>query len=239
MFHVKHRSCPTSSCHSSEPHGRRRATRSRLSAVARLDEQSRQRREGLWSVRRTPAKFLAIAAFLAGATSGLDAGADPQVNAGLRTGVAGVGDNAWWDRTRFHLGAHGDVMLGRSKNADFGLGPYAEIFTNWGDLQLGAGASAHLPIHSVLPIVLSAGAYGRKNPNDGWEPGVSAELFWGSRSYNYEAPYVMVGGLVVGLRQGLGDSKERSIIIAAHIDAGLLSAPFVLLYEAIRGGPPK
>lgn len=182
-----------------------------------------------------PALLLAAALLGLLLATSSSAHADPQVNVALRTGVAGVGDNAWWDKTRFHLGGHADVLLGRTKNAHFGLGPFAEVLTNWGDVQFGAGASALVPVHHVLPFVLSAGAYGRRSPSGTWEPGVSAELFWGARSYNHSSCYVMAGGVAVALRQGLGDSHERSIVIAAHIDAAALSLPFVLLYEALRG----
>jgi hypothetical protein len=127
------------------------------------------------------------------------------------------------------------VLFGRARNRDWGIGPYAEAFTNWGDFQAGGGVSVLAPVHAYLPVVLSAGPYARKAPDLSWEPGVSAELFWGSRSFNFSSSYVMAGGLVLQARQGLGASGERSVVLGAHVDAGVLALPFVLLYEAIRG----
>jgi hypothetical protein len=155
---------------------------------------------------------------------------------GLTLGAAGVSKAPdIWSSTRLHLGAHGDVLFGRKSNDDFGIGPFAEVLTAFNDLQVGGGASALLPVHSYLPLVLSAGGYGRYARADGWEPGVSGQLFWGSRSYNYHGNYVLAGGLRLEFRQGLGASEERSVILAAHLDGQVLALPFVFLYEWIRG----
>jgi hypothetical protein len=187
-------------------------------------------------MRSSPALFATTLALLLIARPSW---AEPQVNVGVRAGVAGVGNSAWWSSTRFHVGAHGDVLFGRQCNASFGAGPYAEVLTNWGDLQTGGGASLLLPIHSYLPLVVSAGGYARNAKGLGWEPGATAEIFWGARSYNYTSTYVMAGGLVLQARQGFGDSKERSVVIAVHLDGEVLALPFVLLYEAISGGRAK
>ena len=162
--------------------------------------------------------------------------AEPQANVGVTAGIAGTGQQgSWWSDTRFHLGAHGDVLFGRKRNLDFGIGPYAELLTTFNDLQGGGGVSGLLPVHPYLPIVLSGGGYGRYSGEWGWEPGVAAQLFWGSRSYNYTSSYVMAGGLRLEARAGLGSSEERSIIIAAHIDGEVLTLPFLFVYELIRG----
>lgn len=168
---------------------------------------------------------------------GLPSGAraDPQANIGLRPGVAGVGDDQWWDRSRFHLGLHGDVIYGRRRNADFGVGPYAEVLTQASSVQGGAGLTLHLPVHSYLPVLLSAGAYERWHTEAGWSPGIAAEVFFGTRSYNYHSSYVMAGGLVLQARYGIGSVEERSVIVAAHLDGQVLSLPFLLLYEALSG----
>lgn len=167
---------------------------------------------------------------------GLPARAEPQGNVALTAGVAGVssGDRVW-SATRMHLGLHADTLFGRSRNADFGLGPYAEGLTAFNDLQVGGGASALVPVHPYLPLVLSGGAYGRHSGEFGWEPGVAAQVFWGSRSFNYRSWYVMAGGLRLEFRQGLGDSRERSVVVAAHLDGEVLMLPMLLAYEWIRG----
>ncbi len=91
------------------------------------------------------------------------AGAEPQVNAALTAGIAAVGEGGqWWARTTPHLGVRGDAILGRTGNKDFGLGPFVEVLTAFSDVQVGGGASAHIPVHGYLPIVVSAGGYGRR-----------------------------------------------------------------------------
>ena len=165
--------------------------------------------------------------------------AEPQGNAALTIGVAGRGyDREIWDETAFHLGLHGDLMFLREDTRDFGLGPYLELQTlAFDELQFGGGASVLLPVIEWAPVVVSAGAYGRKGDDSfGLEPGVTGQVFWGSRSYNFHSNYVMAAGLVGQLRVGLGDSRETSIVIAAHLDFAALSLPFVFLFEAARGG---
>ncbi len=165
--------------------------------------------------------------------------ADPQATVGLTMGAAGAGLNrSIWQATAFHLGVHGDVLFGRERNADFGLGPYAELLTNgFDEIQFGGGVSGLLPVLDTFPIVLSAGAYGRKATGAfGLEPGLAGELFFGSRSFNFHAPYVMTAGLIGQLRYGLGPSKETSIVVAAQVDFAILTLPFVFLINAARGG---
>ncbi len=164
------------------------------------------------------------------------AAADPQGNVGLTIGAAGVAQRPqWWTETRMHLGLRGDMLFGRQRNAGAGVGPYAEAMTAFDDVQAGGGVSVLVPVHPYLPLVLSGGGYGRHTGAFGWEPGAAAELFWGSRSYNPDSWYVMAGGLQLQLRQGLGDSKERSLIIAAHLDGEVLMLPFLLVYGWVRG----
>lgn len=167
--------------------------------------------------------------------------AEPQGTAGLTIGAAGAGLNREvWDRTVFHLGIHGDVLFGRSKNTDFGAGPYLELLTHaFDEVQFGGGASFLFPVVEYLPIVLSVGAYGRKG-NDlfGVEPGITGQLFWGTRSYNFHANYVMQAGIIGQMRYGLGASKETSIVIGAHLDFAAMSLPFLFVINAIRGGSP-
>jgi hypothetical protein len=170
-----------------------------------------------------------------------DVHADPQASAGLTIGAAGAGfDRKIWDKTAFHLGLHGDVLFGRDEATDFGVGPYVEILTNgFDELQLGGGLAILFPVIPTFPIVLSLGAYGRTgfeafSP----EPGLAGELFFGSRSYNFHANYVMSAGLIGQMRYGLGPSKETSILVGAQIDLAILSLPVVFLINAARGGSP-
>lgn len=143
-------------------------------------------------------------------------------------------EGRWWDDTRFHLGGRGDVIFGRHQNHDWGVGPYAEVMTSFDDASVGGGASGHVPVHGYLPVVVSAGGYGWKGP-EGWEPGLTGQVFWGSRSFNYHSWYIVAGGLVVQGRYGLGESSERAVVVGLHLDGQVLALPLVLLYEAVSG----
>lgn len=165
--------------------------------------------------------------------------ATPQGTAGLTIGAAGAGEqHRLWDKTLFHLGVRGDVLFGRDKPYDFAVGPYAEIGTlTFREVQFGGGVSGLLPVVDFLPIVLSIGAYGRKSKEvSGVEPGVTAQLFWGTRSFNFHGNYVMTAGLISQLRYGLGPSKETSIVIGAQLDFLAMSLPALFVINAIRGG---
>ena len=165
--------------------------------------------------------------------------AEPQASVGLTLGAAGEGyDRHLWQRTAFHLGLHGDVLFGRSNTSDFGIGPYAEIFTHaFDEVQVGGGISGLLPVLDPFPIVLSVGAYARKGSDKFQvEPGLAGELFWGTRSYNFHSRYVLSGGLLAQMRYGLGPSRETSIVLAAQVDLGVLVLPVLFLITAARGG---
>ena len=163
--------------------------------------------------------------------------AEPQTTAALTLGAVGAGArHAVWEATKVHVGLRGDVLLGRSGPRDFGLGPYLEAGTfGFSDLQVGAGASALMPVHDTLPLVVSAGGYARAAGGT-VEPGLSAALFWGTRSYNFDSSYGMAAGLLVAGRYGLGASGETAILVGAQLDLRAMSLPFVLLADLVRGG---
>lgn len=165
--------------------------------------------------------------------------ANPQGTAALTIGVAGRGyHRKVWDETAFHLGLRGDVLFGQEGPADFGVGPYAELFTHaFDELQFGGGASLLLPVIDTFPIVASVGAYGRLGDDAfGVEPGVAAAIFFGARVHNFSAGYSMAGGLLLEGRIGLGESQETSLLIGAQLDAAFLGLPIVFLIDAIDGG---
>ncbi|EYF03593.1 hypothetical protein [Chondromyces apiculatus] len=173
-------------------------------------------------------------------TASTAARADPQGTAALTVGLAGVGaERALWDTTVFHLGVRGDVLFLRDGPRDIGLGPYAEVLTHaFDELQLGGGASLLLPVSETMPLVLSAGAYGRSGEaRYGFEPGLAASIFWGSRSYNFHSSYGMAGGLLVQGRVGLGSSGESAVVIGAQLDLAILTMPVVLLVNALKPSP--
>ena len=167
------------------------------------------------------------------------AAAEPQGSVSLTAGVAGRAyHRRFWDETEFHLGLHGDVLFGRSSTHDFRVGPYAEVLTDgFDEIQAGIGASILLPIIDSIPLVLSAGPYGRIGKGGcGVEPGVAGAVFWGSRSYNFSANYAMSLGVFTQIRAGFGPSKETTLILGAQMDLAFLSLPIVFLVDAIRGG---
>jgi hypothetical protein len=174
------------------------------------------------------------------ALAGGAARAEPQGTAGVTVGVAGVGlDRAFWDATVFHLGLRGDVLFGREGNSDFGIGPYGELLTHaFDEMQLGAGGAVLLPVLDTLPVVASAGIYGRFGDDPfGLEPGVAGSLFWGSRSYNFHSNYVMSAGILAELRVGLGESRETSIVLGAQLDLAFISLPVVMLINGLGDSP--
>jgi hypothetical protein len=165
--------------------------------------------------------------------------ADPQGNASLTIGLAGRGyHRRLWDKNEFHLGLRGDVLFGRESTHHFGVGPYAEALTDgFDEIQAGFGASFLIPIIDSLPIVVSAGPYGRLGPGGyGVEPGLATSLFWGSRSYNFNANYVMAFGLLTQFRYGFGPSEETTFIVGLQADLAFLALPAVYIVDAIRGG---
>ncbi len=164
--------------------------------------------------------------------------ADPQWNAGLITGVCGQGaDGHYWQHTCWFNGLTADVLFGRSRDSDFGLGPYAELTTaGFDDIRPGGGLSALVPWHPIFPMVLSVGGYGRHS-DVGWEPGVATYLFLGSRSYNFHSSYGITAGLSLGYQHGLGDTRENAIVIALRLDGLLVALPFIAGYSLIKGAP--
>jgi hypothetical protein len=160
--------------------------------------------------------------------------AAPQYNAGLLAGAAarGVGSSLWAD-TVFYGGIRGDVMLGRTAPGDFGAGPYVAVTTAaFDDARLAGGGSLHLPMDDTFPLVLSAGAFARAF-DGAVKPGMQTQLFFGTRSYNYHADYVIAAGLVAGVDYSLSDGNESVFVLAAQIDGLLLALPFIILGQAL------
>jgi len=166
--------------------------------------------------------------------------AAPQLSSTLALGVAGNGDRSHlWTSTDFAAGLRAELLFGRNRDADFGLGPFVEVLTATGfsDGQVGGGATLLVPIHPYLPVTLSLGGYlGRSSGT--WQPGISSELFWGSHGYNYGSFYALSAGIFMAGRQGIGDARDVSIVAGARLDLELIALPAVLLWNAVRGGDP-
>lgn len=162
------------------------------------------------------------------------ASADPQFSAGLTTGLALTdlrADNA--PRVAYHLGGRFDVLLLRQAPRDMGLGPYVDVATEAFDtFQAGGGLEWLVPAGETA-FIFSGGGFGRTS-RFGWEPGVEATIFWGSRSYNYHSTYGLGVGLFLQGRYGFGDGKQTDALAGVQIDLAYFALPFVFLYEAVH-----
>jgi len=136
---------------------------------------------------------------------------------------------------RAHLGLRGDALFGRASPWDVGYGPYGEVLTTGDDVSLGVGGSVLLPVHDVLPVVCSVGMYGRRGGGD-WNPGVTGQIFWGVRSFNYHGRYEMAVGVTLQGRVGLGTGAGNALVVALQLDGSLIAMPVVFAVNAFRGG---
>ena len=165
------------------------------------------------------------------------ADAGPTSNVGFTVGPALRGDERVGVRTvDFHLGLRGDVLFLRKHVLDVGVGPWAFVSTHaFDELAWGGGLTTLLPVTEMLPFTLSAGAYGRVG-NDPWgvEPGAVASVGFGARSHNFSAAYDLAAQLLVEGRLGFGPQAERTIVLAAQIDAAVFVLPFLFLAGAFR-----
>lgn len=132
------------------------------------------------------------------------------------------------------MGLHGDVLFFRKSDRDMAFGPYVETLTvAFETFEVGGGVSWLIPVFEHFPLVVSAGAHARGYPG-GWEPGLHAMLWMGSRSYNFDSIYGLAAGLYVEGRWGLGDGQQADILGGVQLDLELFALPFVLLYNALR-----
>jgi len=161
--------------------------------------------------------------------------ADPQWTVGL------VGGGAWGAPLAeqgtsggFFGGVHGDVLLGRERERDFAVGPYARLASmRFEDARFSGGGSVLVPVWSGMPLVLSGGAFWRAGVG-GAGPGVEVWGFWGLRGHNFHGDYSLANGVVFGWQREVGGRDGGSVVIGAQLDAALVALPFVLLYEAAR-----
>lgn len=159
--------------------------------------------------------------------------AEPQISAGLTTGV-GLTDlrASNGPRVAYHLGGRLDCLLLRSRANTMALGPYVGVATEAFDtFQGGGGIEWLIPIGEPV-LVLSAGGFARTS-RFGVNPGGEATLFFGSRSFNYHATYGLGVGLFAQGRWGLGEGKQADAIFGAQVDLAYLALPFIFAYEAV------
>jgi len=190
-------------------------------------------RSGLRPERCTHA---AAGAFLAACivASSSPAQATPQITSVATTGLAFTdlrASNA--PRVAYHLGARLDVLFLRDKPKDMALGPYIDVATHAFDtFETGGGLAWLVPLEATA-FVFSGGAFARTS-RFGWEPGVAATIFWGSRSFNYHSAYAVGVGLFAQGRYGFGDGKQADAIGGVQVDLEYLALPFVFAYQALK-----
>jgi hypothetical protein len=171
---------------------------------------------------------------LALAVSARPASGAPQANLGVTLGGAAAGLRTE-PHAAFHLGARGDLIFLRERDADMGVGPYVELLTVAFDtLETGGGGEWLVPFSNEFAFVFSGGAYARRAPGYAWEPGVATGIFVGGRSYNFSSLYALGTGLFVQGRYGLGDAKQADVLIGVQLDLSVFAFPFIFAYEALR-----
>jgi hypothetical protein len=174
-------------------------------------------------------RALAAFAFTSLAASG--SAASPQGHVAARTSVCGVGSDAVWEETRFCGGVTGDLLFGRKRNGDFGLGPFAEVTTaGFWDARYGGGLSALAPVMSDFPLVLSLGVFGHETQS----VALGAQVFFGLRSYNFHGNYNLAAGAVLAAYRDLAADRATLVTLGLELDAVVLAMPFLLAAGALH-----
>jgi len=162
--------------------------------------------------------------------------AQTEWNVAAQTSLCGIGTDGVWQKTAFCGSFRGDVLFGRSRNADYALGPYATVGTaTFSDVRFGGGLSLLIPtLEGDFPIVLSAGALSR-NADDFR---LSGEAFFGLRSHNFHGShYAMASGLVLGGDAAVSGSHGSTLYVGLQLDGMWLALPFILGYEWLHPAP--
>lgn len=159
------------------------------------------------------------------------AGAAPQADVGVTAAGCGRVHPARSD-FGFCLGGRGDLWLLRTRDTDWGVGPYTEFWTSrFDDLHIGGGFGVLAPLWPVAPIALSFGpAFDvTRSVTEG-----SATLFWGLASYNFHSPYAMENGVFLSVTRDLTSPPATRLVAGVRFDALWLALPFIVAYEAAR-----
>lgn len=171
----------------------------------------------------------------AAVTTSAPADASPQWTVGWQTGVCGLSKAAtWgWKDTCWFNALYADVLFGRKRSTDWGIGPHVEAATaGFSDVRLGGGATVQIPLTEHLGTTLAVS--GLAMEGNGWSPGIGSTFFIGSRNFNFHSHYGLAAGLVLGMQRRFGVQAETTWIAAAQIDLQLLAMPFLLLYGATK-----
>lgn len=141
----------------------------------------------------------------------------------------GHGDKLWED-TRFCSALVGDLLFFRESNHGVGFGPYVELGTaGFWDARFGGGGSLLLPVHDVLPLVVSFGLYDHELR----AASLGATVFWGARSYNFSSTYNWALGIYASGFRDL-EGRDTLLSIGLEIDGFFVAAPFIYGIQALR-----
>jgi hypothetical protein len=178
--------------------------------------------------------FVSVVTALGVALGARSACAEPEWSSSLIAGVAGIGNESAWERTRFYGALRGEALFLRANRRNFGLGPALEIGTaGFSDARFLGSAVMLAPIGEFLAVSIAPGAFVRTS-SQGAVAGLSGRAFFGMHAYGYSS-YALNGGLVVGFDRDLGGPGENAIVIAAQVDGLILALPVLLLVAWLHG----
>ncbi len=87
-----------------------------------------------------------VATLLAVSSAARAVQAEPEWNVAAQTSLCGLGAERVWQKIGFCGSIRGDLLLGRERNADWALGPYATFGSaTFSDLRFGGGLSLLVP----------------------------------------------------------------------------------------------
>jgi hypothetical protein len=133
----------------------------------------------------------------------------------------------------FAYGLRPELIFGRRSDRMWGAGGYLQVSrsSSASGVLLGAGGTLLVPLWQregqlfrAVALAPSLGGYLQKL--DGFEPGATASLFFGYRTFNPISSFDMALGVRASVNWGFGASRERSFALGLQMDLTLLIAAF-------------
>ena len=158
------------------------------------------------------------------------ASAEPQWSIGVDTALCRQSSETR-DRWAFCGDLHSDLIFGRARERDLGVGPYTSVGTvAFDELRAAGGLTVLVPTLEDLGLALSAGGL----IDDAGRLGLDTELFFGVRSYNFHGVYNFAAGLVIGAERTFGDDRSTLVTLGLRVDGFVVAAPFLLAWGALQ-----
>ncbi len=155
----------------------------------------------------------------------------PSWDTGLLLSACGVGKERPFERTKFCLGALGDVVFFRENEDEFGFGGYAQLGTaGFRDVRGGVGLSAVFSLVDWFTLTTRGGGLVVASEG-GTQPGLEGYVELGQRSVSLKSHYALSHSLFGGLQYALettGLPASSTIWIGLRLDAVWLTAPVAL-----------